>query len=586
MSRGRLASAIEAARRRARRLAAVRAPSAEDRDRLLQELDNALEELVAAGEEIQSQEDELVAATDRLEASASRYRELFHLTPLAYVVTDAEGVIREANRAAGALFRGDARALAGRPLAGAVVAADRTLFRGQLSDLRRGRVDRVEDLEVGLDTGAARITPVAVTIAALRDENGALAGLRVLLRDVRDRKQAEEAARVATAARAASDAKDEVLAALSHELRTPLNVILGWTEMLRGGGIDAEAAALALSSIERNAKGLSRLVADILDVSRLSRGELAVETRRCELHRVIADALDVTWSAAAARRIHVRVVVADAGWLLADQARLAHAIANLIANAVKFSPDGATVDIDVQRVGRTIEIRVRDEGVGIPKELLPHVFERFRQGGSSPERLSEGLGLGLSFVREVVESHGGSVSADSAGPGRGATFAIRLPLPACDEASDAGSERSAGEGPPHADPVRPQPLRGIRVLVALAPGGKGAHVSEVLARAGAEVTAAESVAEALDAAASEPPDALVVAADAARGEPAVDLARHVEERFHGMLPVVAFTPVGGWERALPELEAALQLYVAMPADPARVVPLVGAVARLGSTAPR
>ena len=383
---------------------------------------------------------------------------------------------------------------------------------------------------------------------------------------------------------AATEARDDFLATLSHELRTPLNVILGWTEMLRNEGLDAESSDLALGSIERNAKQLNQLVDDLLSVSRERRIDGALDMSPCELHRILTEAIDMVWPSAAARDIHLRAILSDAGSVVADAERLRQSFVNLLSNAAKFSPEGGTIDVEVRRVGRALEIRVRDDGIGIPADLLPHVFDRFRQGEPAPERLNEGVGLGLSVVRDIVAAHGGDVWAESAGEGHGATFTVRLPLALGELAQPAADAAGTVAGaPPQAEAPRAGALDGLLVLVAGLPGERCGRICETLARAGAQVVRTGSEADALERAAEDPPDALIVAADAARSESFFGLARQLEERFSGRLPVVALTPPSGPERDWNALDAALQLYLPMPSDLARVVPLVGAVARLSGS---
>ena len=230
-------------------------------------------------------------------------------------------------------------------------------------------------------------------------------------------------------AEAANRAKDEFLATLSHELRTPLNAILGWARMLREGTLDEEKTRKALEVIDRNASLQVRLVEDILDVSRIIAGGLKLDVRPVDLTTVINAALDAIRPAAEARRISIELRLSpSARQIDGDPQRLQQIVWNLVANAVKFTDDGGHVDVELLDLSDdAVRIVVHDTGLGIDSALLPHVFERFWQADSTVSRAHGGLGIGLAIVRHLVDLHGGSVSAESPGPGRGATFTIDLP---------------------------------------------------------------------------------------------------------------------------------------------------------------
>jgi signal transduction histidine kinase len=229
-------------------------------------------------------------------------------------------------------------------------------------------------------------------------------------------------------AEAANRAKDQFLSMVSHELRTPLHAILGWARLLRTGQSDAAAVAHALEVIERNALAQTRLIDELLDVSRIVSGALTIEVGPVELLQMVEAAVDTVRPAAEAKEIHLDVEVdRAAGAIVGDGNRLQQVVCNLVSNAIKFSPKNGRVGLTLRRTGASIEIKVSDAGRGIGPEFLPHVFERFRQeegAGSSPG----GLGLGLAIVRHLVELHGGRVRAESPGEGQGATFIVELPV--------------------------------------------------------------------------------------------------------------------------------------------------------------
>jgi len=239
----------------------------------------------------------------------------------------------------------------------------------------------------------------------------------------------EQAARAE--AEAASRAKDNFLAVVSHELRTPLNAMLGWTVLLRSNPGDGETAPRALAAIERNARAQLRLIEDLLDVSRMVAGKMRIEVQQVHLAPIVEAALDAVRPAAEAKGVHLEAALdGRAPTVAGDAGRLQQVAWNLLSNAVKFTPAGGRVTVRLQPTNLDVQIVVEDTGQGIPADVLPHVFERFRQAESGATRSSGGLGLGLAIVRQLVELHGGSVEALSDGPGRGATFVIRLPRPA------------------------------------------------------------------------------------------------------------------------------------------------------------
>jgi signal transduction histidine kinase len=223
--------------------------------------------------------------------------------------------------------------------------------------------------------------------------------------------------------------KDQFLMTVSHELRTPLTAIYGWARVLSAGPLPDDQRERAVEAVERNARAQARLIDDLLDVSRAMSGRLRIDARPISIGDVLAAAAETLTPAIRAKRIQFQSNVAtDLGILSADPDRLQQVVWNLLSNAIKFTPDGGTVHLDAQRTGEQIEITVRDSGVGIAPEFLPHLFERFQQQDAGTRRQYGGLGLGLSIVRHLVELHGGTVSAESGGPGKGAAFTVVLPI--------------------------------------------------------------------------------------------------------------------------------------------------------------
>jgi signal transduction histidine kinase len=241
----------------------------------------------------------------------------------------------------------------------------------------------------------------------------------LLAREKLLRGQAEELSRL----------KDEFLATMSHELRTPLNAIFGWITLLRTGRLDEPTEARALETIERNARAQKRLIEDLLDVSRIVTGKIALELADVAPRRVVEGAIATMQPAAQAKDVRIVPLLGEVpGPIRGDFARLQQVICNLLSNAVKFTPAGGHIDVELAMRGDRVQISVTDSGQGIKPEFLPHVFDRFRQEDGSISRRHGGLGLGLAIVRHLVDLHSGTVEAGSDGEGRGARLVVLLPM--------------------------------------------------------------------------------------------------------------------------------------------------------------
>jgi PAS domain S-box-containing protein len=266
-------------------------------------------------------------------------------------------------------------------------------------------------------------------VRTFRDQAGRSMGMRGIAFDVTARRRLEhERAELLSQAQESNRAKDEFLATVSHELRTPINAVLGWTQMLRAGILSPERSSRALESIERNAAAQSRMIEDLLDVSRIVSGKFRLEVEDVDISALASLTVDVVRPAAEAKGITVEVIHNGSPLMIrADPHRLEQAIWNLLSNAVKFTPEQGHVRLETVGHDGGIELVVSDNGEGIAPELLTQVFERFRQADASPTRSHAGLGIGLAIVRHIVELHGGTVRAESAGRGRGTVFRVRLP---------------------------------------------------------------------------------------------------------------------------------------------------------------
>ena len=410
----------------------------------------------------------------------------------------------------------------------------------------------------------------------VRGPSGAVEGVMTFQVDV------TESVRARRDLEHASRAKDEFLATMSHELRTPLNAILGWATILNRGADQARddaKVARGLQVIERNARAQERLVGDLLDMSRIISGKLRLSLRRTEISAVVHAAVDVVRPAAEAKGVTLLVDLdPDVGANVVDPDRLQQVMWNLLTNAVRYTPRDGRVTITGERGPSGIRLRVQDTGVGIPREHLPFVFDRFRQLDSSTTRGHGGLGLGLAIVRHLVEAHGGSVEATSDGEARGATFAIVLPIHALDppvtEELRGSSEREKADG---ALASRRSLLRGVRVLVVDDDPDSLELVGEVLGGAGAGVTFARSAREALEA---PGPFDLIVSDIAMPGTDGYSLMRTIRSRDTGAdVPGIALTAYARDVDAERAWRAGYQEHFAKPVDARSLIEAVKAWAR-------
>ena len=369
----------------------------------------------------------------------------------------------------------------------------------------------------------------------------------------------------------ASRAKDEFLATVSHELRTPLASILGWTRLLRRGGLAPEKQTRALETLERNARAQTRLVEDLLDVSRIVSGKTRLNVETADLARIVESAVDSIRPVAESRGVNLNSSVQPCT-LAGDPERLHQVLWNLLSNAVKFTPRGGGVSVSMDVRERTATVTVSDTGQGIRPDFLPHVFERFRQADATATRAHGGLGLGLAIVRHLVELHGGTVSASSPGEGRGSTFTLRLPL-----AATLPLERGADDSAP----AQRISLAGLRLLVVDDEPDTREMVASTLQAHGAEVVPLGDAEEALRWLASNPADLLV--SDVAM--PRMDgcaLIREIRRTGPGSarsIPAVALTAYARPEDRRRAMDAGFQDYLTKPVEPEELVARVAALAR-------
>lgn len=425
----------------------------------------------------------------------------------------------------------------------------------------------------------------------IRDDAGRPIGMRGVTIDVTERnRRLEYERRARTEAEHASRMKDEFLATVSHELRTPLNAILGWVQVLNAESLSPADLHRGLEVIDRNARAQAQLIEDLLDMSRIITGQLRLAVERVALTGIVEAAIAAVQPAAQAKNIALTTeLAADNDQVTGDPTRLQQIVWNLLSNAIKFTPCGGEVHVALTRTAQQIEVCVRDTGQGIASDFLPHVFDRFRQADASTTRRFSGLGLGLGIVQQLVELHGGTVSAASMGVGQGATFTVSLPFAATREHGPAESPlRRTAPVPTATDTQTPvvqakQPeLRGIEVLVVDDDADARTLVEFFLEQAGARVRTAGSAAAALELLRERCPHVLL--SDIAMpGEDGYGLIRQVRALpvdAGGAVPAVALTALARSEDRTRSLLAGFNLHLAKPVDPAELLAVVANVAGL------
>jgi signal transduction histidine kinase len=369
--------------------------------------------------------------------------------------------------------------------------------------------------------------------------------------------------------------KDEFLATMSHELRTPLNAIFGWITLLRTRRLDEATQERALETIERNARAQKRLIEDLLDVSRIVTGKVALELVTVDPRRVVEAALETMHPAAQAKGLKILPLLdTGAGTVRGDFARLQQVVCNLLSNAIKFTDAGGHVEVCLARRNGEVEISVADSGQGIKPEFLPLVFDRFRQEDGSISRRHGGLGLGLAIVRHLVELHAGSVDAQSAGEGKGARFIVRLPV------REATLMPRMMETPASGGMATPSMLAGLRLLVVDDDPGARELISGMLAGYGAQVMVAEDGQGALKLLFAERPDVLIadLGMPEMDGYALIEQVRALDPDFGGKTPAVAVTAYASPQDRLRALQAGYQNHVAKPVEAEELAIVIASLA--------
>jgi PAS domain S-box-containing protein len=495
------------------------------------------------------------------------------------ITVGADGRISMANSETERLFGYDRRELIGQPIEILLPERLRQVHVGHRGDFHRQ--PRRRPMGVGLDLVARRRDgsefPTEISLSPLDMEEGL--SVIVVVRDITERRKAEEA-RAALAreqaarieAEMANRAKDEFLAVVSHELRTPLNAILGWAVLLQAEHSEEAVRARALQAIERNARMQRQVIDDLLDVSAITAGKVRLDVQEVNLATVLGAAEESVRPAAESVGISLQVELdPNLPLVLGDARRLQQVFWNVLSNAVKFTPAGGHVRASAAVAGPVVDITVADNGVGIDRTFLPHVFDRFRQLDSSPARSHGGLGLGLAIVRELVELHGGTVKALSEGEGRGSTFTVSLPVPAM-----LHHRHTTGIG--HAKPGggagawRRGILQNLRALVVDDDEETLTIVGAILRDAGMSVTTACGAGEALTQLERLVPDVLI----SDIGMPGLDGYRLIAAvRERGLtVPAIALTGYGRQQDRDRALSAGFQAHLAKPVLPADLLSVI------------
>ena len=521
-------------------------------------------------------EEELLAAKEALRESEQRFRAMFEQAAVGIAISELDGRLAEVNAKFIEILGYPAQELARLSAYDLSHPDDVASTRAHVARLLAGEVPDYS-YEKRYLRKDGRVVWTLTSVGLLRDPEGRPRQFVGVIEDITALKVAQEGERAARAqAERMSDLKDEFLATLSHELRTPLSAILGWSQVIASRRMEPEELKRAVQVIERNARAQTRLIEDLLDLSRITSGKVRLDVQPVEPAAFIEAALETVRPGAEAKRIRLeKVLDPKAGPIAGDPGRLQQVVWNLLSNAIKFTPAGGRVQVVLARVNSHIEVAISDTGIGIKPEFLPHVFDRFRQADGSTTRRHGGLGLGLAIAKHLLELHGGSLSAHSAGENRGATFTVYLPLTAVHR-GEANEERAHPTSAAQPAPVAVPDLTGLTVLVVDDQPDARDLIQRVLGDAGASVVTAGSVQEALAMAERENPDVLVsdIGLPEADG---FDLIRRLRSLGREM-PAIALTAFARSEDRTKVLRAGFRMHVSKPVEPAELCVAVANVA--------
>jgi len=506
-----------------------------------------------------------------LRISELRYRRLFEAARDGILILDAVTLkITDVNPFMTELLGYSHAEFLGKELWEIGLFSDKEASQAAFKELQRTGYLRYEDLPLQATNGKLRDVEF---VSNVYEEDG-LQVIQCNIREITERKRGEKERTLllaaAQAARAEADSansvKDAFLATLSHELRTPLTSIIGWSHLLTDGRLDKQQTARAIEIIARNARAQGRLIDELLDISRITTGKLCLDLRAVKLAPLIQAVVDDVRPAADARRINLETAFnSDVGPTLGDPDRLQQIVWNLLTNAIKFTPKGGDVQVRLERNDSHVLITIKDSGQGIVPEHLPHVFERFRQADSSNTLSNSGLGLGLSIVRQLVELHRGTVTAESSGENAGATFIVMLPMPSLPEVPNA-AEKTDPKNERNSPTTTQHSLSGLRVLVVDDERDARELVATLLTTCGAEVVSVGSATEALDQMKRQRFDLLIsdIGMPKMNGYDLIARIRQFGEEHGGRTPAMALTAFAGFDDRQRALAAGYEMHIPKP----------------------
>ncbi len=533
--------------------------------------------------------------TERKKAaqSVAMYAAIVESSEDAIISKNLDGVITSWNRSAERMFGYDAHEAVGRSITMLIppdhIDEEPTI----LGRIRRG--ESLRHYETVRRRKDGTLLDISLTVSPIRDGKGAIVGASKIVRDVTAAKRVEaalkkseqQARNALVEAENAARSKDEFLALLSHELRTPMSAIVGWARLLRAG-LSPEEMSQGIEVIERNARLQAQIIEDLLDMSRIVSGKFRLDVQTVNVGSLVSAAVDAVRLAAEAKDLHLTCVCDPrAGEIRGDPARLQQVFFNLLTNATKFTPRGGIVQVTCQRAGSSVEITVSDTGMGIKPEFLPHVFERFRQQDGQTTRVHQGLGLGLAIVKHLVELHGGSVRAASAGDGKGATFTVLLPVSVAITpyvSSDWSSRRDHPSSERWLDQldanVDTTALSGITVLVTDDEADARELLRKMLEQRGATVLVCGSAHDTLDRVQRHRPDVLVcdIGMPGIDGYGLISRLRSLSPERGGATPAIALTAFARSEDRTRSLLAGFQMHLSKPVEPEELVASIRSVA--------
>lgn len=410
-------------------------------------------------------------------------------------------------------------------------------------------------------------------------ENGVAFGVG---RDTNDVRRIHDVLRLRAAElEDANRVKDEFLATMSHELRTPLTSILGWARLLDSNQLSEKDKERAIHVIQRNAEAQSKLIEDLLDVSRIITGKLKIDFQPASFAAITESAINSIRPAADAKQLVLETEIDPAaGPILGDPARLQQVVTNLLSNAIKFTPAGGRIEVRLDRPNSGVRLEVKDTGIGISSEDLPHIFERFRQADSSNVRAHGGLGLGLAIVDYLVRQQGGSVSVESEGAGKGATFQVEFPLPTSEVIAARLTPSipiSTSPQSPHALPVSVDgKLKDLRILVVEDDVDTRELLAALLVQHGAEVISTDSSATALLEVERVKPDLIIsdIGMSRENGYEFIGKVRSLDPKAGGRIPAIALTAYAGARDRRRALLAGFQMHLPKPVEPDDLLAMV------------